>query len=316
MDLKDKKILYQLDLNARQSNTQIAKKVGLSKDVINYRIKSLEKEGIITGYYTIIDTSKLDYFSFRVYLKLIDSTPSKEKEILTFLINEKNSFFVAEIEGPFDIAIGVWVKNIYEFEEVYTKFKEKYKQYIGKEQISIFTYAYHFHRPYLLEKKQSEVQTLSFGKSELVKHDEIDLKILNLISSNARIPIIEISKKLNMPERTVAFRIKQLEKKKIIQGYRALFNLNLLGYEYYKVDFILKDISRLKHLINYAIMHPNIVYIDQTIAGSDFEFDLEVKNKQQFLQIIDELRAKFPEIREWSYFTVRKYNKLIYFPQI
>lgn len=316
MDLKDKKILYQLDLNARQSNTQIAKKVGLSKDVINYRIKSLEKEGIITGYYTIIDTSKLDYFSFRVYLKLIDSTPSKEKEILTFLINEKNSFFVAEIEGPFDIAIGVWVKNIYEFEEVYTRFKEKYKQYIGKEQISIFTYAYHFHRPYLLEKKQSEVQTLSFGKSELVKHDEIDLKILNLISSNARIPIIEISKKLNMPERTVAFRIKQLEKKKIIQGYRALFNLNLLGYEYYKVDFILKDISRLKYLINYATLHPNIVYIDQTIAGSDFEFDLEVKNKQQFLQIIDELRTKFPEIREWSYFTVRKYNKLIYFPQI
>ncbi len=157
---------------------------------------------------------------------------------------------------------------------------------------------------------------MSFGKSELIKHDEIDLKILNLISSNARIPVIEISRKLNMPERTVAFRIKQLERKKIIQGYRALFNLNLLGYEYYKVDFVLKNISRLKHLINYATLHPNIVYIDQTIAGSDFEFDLEVKNKQRFLHIINELRTKFPEIREWNYFTVRKYNKLIYFPQV
>lgn len=316
MDLKDKKILYQLDLNARQSNTQIAKKVGLSKDVVNYRIKNLEKEGIVRGYYTIIDTSKMGYFSFRVYLKLIDSIPIKEKEILNFLINEKNSFFVAEIEGPFDIGFSVWVRDIYEFEEFYLNFKKKYKQYIGKEKISIFTFAYHFHRSYLLEKKQSEVQTLSFGKSELIKHDEIDLKILNLISSNARIPVIELSRKLNIPERTVAFRIRQLEKKKIIQGYRALFNLNLLGYEYYKVDFILKDISRLKHLINYATLHPNIVYIDQTIAGSDFEFDLEVKNKQQFLQIINELRTKFPEIREWSYFTVRKYNKLIYFPQI
>ncbi len=93
MDLKDKRILYQLDLNARQTNTQIAKKVGLSKDVVNYRIKSLEKEGIITGYYTIIDTSKVGYFSFRVYLKLIDSTPVKEEEIINFLINSKKNIF-------------------------------------------------------------------------------------------------------------------------------------------------------------------------------------------------------------------------------
>ena len=237
-------------------------------------------------------------------------------EILDYLIKDKKTFFVVDIEGPFDMGVGVWVKDIYEFEEFYLNFKEKYKQYIGKEQISIFTYAYHFHRPYLLEKKQTEEKTLYFGKSTLEKHDEIDLKILNLISSNARIPIIEISKKLNMPERTVAFRIRQLEKKKIIQGYRALFNLNLLGYEYYKVDFILKNISRLKDLINYAILHPNIVYIDQTISGSDFEFDLEVKNKEEFLKIINELRTKFSEIREWNYFTVKKYDKLIYFPQV
>mgnify|MGYP001562636495 FL=1 len=314
MDLKDKKILYQLDLNARQTNTQIAKKVGLSKDVVNYRIKSLEKEGIITGYYTVIDTSKLGYFSFRVYLKLIDSTIIKEEEIINFLVNDKKTFFIVDIDGPFDIGFSVWVKNIYEFEDFYLKFKEKYKQYIGKDQISIFTSYYISNRSYILEKKKVE-NIVEYGKSELIKHDEIDIKILNLISSNARIPIVEISKKLNMPERTVAFRIKQLEKKKIIQGYRVLFDLKLLGYEYYKVDFILKDISRIKSLINYAILHPNIIYIDQTIAGSDFEFDLEVKNKQQFLQIINELRTKFSEIREWNYFTVRRYNKLIYFPQ-
>ena len=47
LDLKDRKILYQLELNCRQSNTQIGKKVGLSKDVITYRIKRMEEKGII-----------------------------------------------------------------------------------------------------------------------------------------------------------------------------------------------------------------------------------------------------------------------------
>ena len=235
-----------------------------------------------------------------------------------FLAANKNTFFAAEIEGPFDIAFGVWVKSIYEFEDFYLDFKGKYKQTIGKEQISIFTIAYHFHRKYILgkKKKETEGKVETFGRAELIKYDEVDIKILKLISSSARIPIVEISNKLNIPARTIAFRIKQLEKKGIIQGYRSLFNLALLGYEYYKVDLILRNISRIKELISFAHFHPNIVYIDQTIAGSDFEFDLEVKNKNQFLEIINDLRTKFPEIREWNYFNLRKYNKLIYFPII
>jgi DNA-binding Lrp family transcriptional regulator len=39
LDLKDKKILYELDFNARQSNASIGKKVGLSKDIVNRRVK-------------------------------------------------------------------------------------------------------------------------------------------------------------------------------------------------------------------------------------------------------------------------------------
>jgi len=39
LDLKDRKILYQLDLNCRQSNSQIGKMVGLSRKGVEYRIK-------------------------------------------------------------------------------------------------------------------------------------------------------------------------------------------------------------------------------------------------------------------------------------
>ena len=42
LDLKDRKILYELDLNCRQSNSQIGKKVGLKRDVVAYRIKKLQ----------------------------------------------------------------------------------------------------------------------------------------------------------------------------------------------------------------------------------------------------------------------------------
>jgi len=316
LNLKDKKILSLLDINSRMLNSKIAKKVGLSKDVINYRIKKLKNLGFIRGYYTIIDFSKLGYFSIRVYLKLIDVSLEQEKKIIEFLVNHKNTFFVAEIEGPFNIALGTWVKDIYEFEKFWIEFKEKFKKHISKEKISIFTKAYHFHRAYILNKKIDDAEPEIFGGSKTEKHDEKDLNILRLLAQNARIPIVEIAERLKIPPKTVDFRIKQLEKKKIIQGYRFIFDFNLFGYEYYKVDLNLRDITKLKELIDYAKTHPNILYVDQTIGGSDFEFDIEVKNKILFLEIIKELRKKFPEIRDWNYFTLRKYNKLLYYPII
>ena len=68
LDLKDRKILYELDLNCRQSNTQIGKKVGLKKDVVNYRINNMGKEGVIKNFWTAINTFKLGYDVFRVYI--------------------------------------------------------------------------------------------------------------------------------------------------------------------------------------------------------------------------------------------------------
>jgi DNA-binding Lrp family transcriptional regulator len=39
LDLKDRKILYYLDLDSRQSLRSIGHKVGLSKDIVTARVK-------------------------------------------------------------------------------------------------------------------------------------------------------------------------------------------------------------------------------------------------------------------------------------
>jgi DNA-binding Lrp family transcriptional regulator len=49
LDKIDKKLLYQLDLNCRQSNAQIGRIIGVSKQVIEYRINKLQSQGIISN---------------------------------------------------------------------------------------------------------------------------------------------------------------------------------------------------------------------------------------------------------------------------
>ena len=50
LDLKDKRILTVLDESARTPLSKIAAKVGLSKQLVDYRIKSLIRRGIINGF--------------------------------------------------------------------------------------------------------------------------------------------------------------------------------------------------------------------------------------------------------------------------
>ncbi|HIH16908.1 MAG TPA: winged helix-turn-helix transcriptional regulator, partial [Candidatus Diapherotrites archaeon] len=69
MDELDCKILYELDCNCRQSNAAIGKKLRVNKNVVNYRIGKLLENGFIDRFYAVVDSPKLGFQTFRVYLK-------------------------------------------------------------------------------------------------------------------------------------------------------------------------------------------------------------------------------------------------------
>ncbi|MEM5793914.1 MAG: Lrp/AsnC family transcriptional regulator [Candidatus Aenigmatarchaeota archaeon] len=59
IDERDLFILNELRKNARLSSRALAKKVGLPISTVHRRIKRMEKEGIIKGYYAAIDFEKI-----------------------------------------------------------------------------------------------------------------------------------------------------------------------------------------------------------------------------------------------------------------
>jgi len=312
LDLKDRKILSQLDINARQTNVEIGKNVGLSKEVVNYRIQRLEKEGFIKGYQTIIDTSRLGYLTLRINIKFQDIKSEKEREVLSFLKKEKRVFYVLKADGLWDLSFGFWAKDIFEFNNFYKEFKNNFKGYYDNEDFAIYSKVYHFNRGYLLDEKKNSgiLKVVNPGVKEL---DKKGIDILKIISSNARITIMDISKKINMPASTIAFRIRQLEKDKIILGYTMLLNFKEIGYSYFKLNLNLRDIKNIDKIINFCSIEPNIVYAVETLGGEDLEIFLELKNNLQMIEVVDKLRKNFPEIRKWDYYNIEGYEKFVYF---
>ena len=70
-------------------------------------------------------------------------------------------------------------------------------------------------------------------KIEKSKIDVKDTKILSLLAQDARMSYTQISKQVSLSRDAVRYRISNYEKKGLIQGYRTLIDLSLLGYKSY-----------------------------------------------------------------------------------
>ena len=210
VDLKDRKILYELDYNSRQSFSQIGKKVGLHKNLILYRVKRLTEKGIIKYFYTVIDSFKLGYNSFRFYLVFQNTTPTIRQEIIDYFVNNKYTWWVGTFEGNYDLAVVMWVKDIHDFHIFWEETLKKYRNYF-KEQIFCNYVRLHLFRHSFIVDKYDKADRDTFeitGGGRKEKTDEMDFQILEILAKNARIPTIDIAKTLNSTVDTVNTRIK------------------------------------------------------------------------------------------------------------
>jgi len=158
IDLKDRKILYELDLNCRQSNTKIGKEVGLKKDVVSYRIKRMLDEGVIRNFWAAINTFNLGYNVFRIYIALQYVSTEKKNEIIQYFINYKNTWAVISSKGEIDLTVIIWVKDNYEFYQFWSKTLDLFEDNFTKKIISLYIQTIDYKKTYLLTKKNRKIE--------------------------------------------------------------------------------------------------------------------------------------------------------------
>jgi DNA-binding Lrp family transcriptional regulator len=319
IDLKDRKILYELDLNCRQSNTQIGKKVGLKKDVVAYRINKLQEEGVIKKFFTVIDAFKLGYSVYRVYLKFQDIPINIKNEIINYFVKYKNSWSVYSMSGPFDFGTVLWIKNIYEFYQVYDELLDKYGKYISQKIVSIYVQADEYEKSYLLlnDYKGSDRKKFTIiSDGNFVDIDEIDYKILDLLALNARKSLIEIAEKLKISSQTVKYRIDNLLKSGVIKGFRVNLDISKLDLQYFDLRLNLSDHSQRKNIVDYLKNIPYFKCLNTTIGYIDLESEFHIKDMESVIQILEEISIKFPgAIRDHYFLRTRETHKERWLPE-
>lgn len=316
LDSKDYSLLRLLDDNGRASLSSLGRALRLSKTAVANRISVLEAEKILLGYYTVIDSSRLGFLSFRVYLKFSRTNPKLEERILVQLESDKRVWWIGLVQGTWNLGFVIWVKNIYEFRNFWLAFMLKFRRYVGRYQISAYGKLRHYPLSYLEgSKKLAGRKSIVVGEGPHIEIDEKDRELLGVISSDARLPVVQMAKKSGLTPAIVKYRLKKLLQNKVIQGFKASINTPALGYSLYKVDFAVDDLTKMSEIKSFVESVPNLVYIDETVGGGDLEANFHFKSNQELEQMLNTIKQKFyASIREYDYFVYSKVVKYSYFP--
>ncbi len=321
--IKDKKIILELDNDARQSNSQIAKKVGLTKQVVNYRLNKLVKEGVIKSFRTIINAEMLGFNYHDIFIKRQNFSKQKEKEFTDYIKNCDFVSWFVESSGQYDYIIAIFSRNLIQFNNYLSEILAKFEDFIADYEILTIIEAYKLKYKYLTDEQLEFPKPVYAGKVEEEKPDidvnNEDLQILNLLDQDARMPITEIASKTQLTPSIISYRIKKMKQAGIIQGFRTILDVSKMGYQWHVILFKLNPLSpiKIKQLITYLRDHKHCVYIVQGISSWNLMTDFHIKEATELDNILEDIRSKYGDLIK-AYTTLRIPNvyKSIFFPKL
>ena len=123
--------------------------------------------------------------------------------------------------------------------------------------------------------------------------DEIDKKILNILTKNCNVPLDKIAKMLDISKSTVHYRIKRLETEEIIEGYHAKVNFSKLGDDFQVIIHI-----RAKYSKNYVekvgkelAEIQGVWAIYNVLGDNDFIIMVRAVNREELMIKLEEMRT-------------------------
>jgi Lrp/AsnC family transcriptional regulator for asnA, asnC and gidA len=133
----------------------------------------------------------------------------------------------------------------------------------------------------------------------LFEIDKIDIKIINLLMDNGRMPAAEIARCIGegISERVVRYRIERLEKEKVIR-VTAVVNPQTLGYSVVADVWLVVDADSILDVAKKMTEYEGISYVACSIGETDVSVQVLAKDASEVYRFVTEVIGKTPGVRK------------------
>ena len=309
LDLKDKKILYLLSKNARLALSKIAKIVNLSRDSVAYRIKNLEKRGVLHDSLAVVDVSRFGYDSYHIFLRLNSPTREAELDLIEKIRQLPYVRALIKFNGKYDFEVAVIAKNILEFDGILTEIIGKTGNYLQDYELLIITENFRagtFPDSFLKNFDYKVKPT----KQQRYAPDKKDFSLIKIIRDNAQLSLLDISKMVKLSPDAVSYRLKKLVGSGVIINYSPVISYSTLGYNIYALLLNINSLGSEKEKILKSFLKNNdhILWAVKTVGRYNTLIYVCTKKEDHLHKTNTELRNLFPE-------QIKNYESLLAFAE-
>lgn len=302
LDKKDWKLLAALSKDCRMPLTRVAKAVGVSREVADYRIKKLVENGIIKAFCAEVDVDALGYTKHVVYLELKKVNKEKEQEIFSILKSNPFVSWLTTSTGKWSVFFDLHSKGNAHLSQILRDLKRNLGIHLGEFMIVTLESHHYFH------SKPFGTSSLNpIRKRKALQLDKVDYAILKALRRDARIDYVALSKEIRLTPEAISRRIKLMKEGGIIRQFYVFPDFAKLGMEHYNVQISLENSDEIQEskIVSSLKSHPKVSFIYKPISHWDIEFGVLAKNPGELRDFISELRGVYPEsirIRDVSLF--------------
>lgn len=318
LTVKDRRLLYYLSKNSRESSGKLGKLVGISRGAVDYKIQRFKEENIITNFSSVINPVAMGHTSFSMLIKLSKNL-QKNDEIFRYFVNHPCSLWAISLSGTYDLFIEFAVKDLEQLVEIIKGIKSTlgeslnyYEVHLVQETIKVEHLISDIYKGLKLEG--IPVQKRALKEKEL---DLTDRKILSVVSKDSSLKLTDIAKKIGSKWDIVRYRMKQMEEAGVIIKYFPEINLKKLGY----TEFICKISAHnvndgvFKSIKNQIKENRNVTYSFVNINSMDIILNCAFERIDGLDSFLSDLQEKFKEyISRIDYYIVRENLKFDLFP--
>ncbi len=275
--------------------------IGLSKDGVKYKINKLMEGGIIKGFFFNIGFTTMGYVNHVVYIRLHNIDNKRLAKLINSLKSKNYIVYCAACLGKWDLSLQILSRSILTFEKYLNEIIELMGPQLSDYQTFISFREYKVYSNIIDEYfKGAKVNyTPNYRKPfNQIKLDELDKKILYLLSENARMPLFEIAKRTKKSIDIIQYRKKRLEKNGYMYSYGISLDNAKFGYTMNVLFLYIHNmtINRENELTRFFQNHKNIRWAHKAIGQQTILIETLTDSQKAFQNLITELKNKFSDI--------------------
>jgi len=124
--------------------------------------------------------------------------------------------------------------------------------------------------------------------------DTMDKTLLRELQLNARIPLLQLARKVDLSAPSVHRRVVALIHSGIIKSFIPYIQFSYLGYQWYTLHLRTKNLPQQRFLV-YLQQHPHCAWLSRRLGKWNYHVSIFARNNTEFNAVVQDLCGTFRE---------------------